>query len=150
MLIEDFSYQIPNGPVITHDKRSLLHSNSSKGILYRYPYKNEVINTEEKEIILDVSGLNASPDGMCLDSSGCVYIAMWGIGEVWMLDPDFALRAKIEVPYKFVSNVAFGGVNLNELVVTYAEDVNSSISGGLYRVPGIAVSGLVQSTWKEE
>jgi xylono-1,5-lactonase len=150
VLIEDFSYQIPNGPVLTQDKRNLLHSDSSKGILYRYPYQNGVINREEKKIILNVSDLNASPDGMCLDSSGCIYIAMWGIGEVWVLDPNFILKSKIKVPYKYVSNVAFGGKTLKDLVVTYAEDIHSGISGGLYRVPSVSASGLVQSAWKEQ
>jgi len=149
-LIEDSSYQIPNGPVLSHDKKSLLHSDSSKGILYRYPYQNGVINRDEKEIVLDVSDLNASPDGMCLDSIGCIYIAMWGIGEVWVLEPNFSLKSKIKVPFKFVSNVALGGKDLNDLVVTYAEDVNAGISGGLYHVPSIAVSGLIQSTWNED
>jgi len=148
-LIEDFSYQIPNGPVLSQDRRSLLHSDSSKGVLYRYPYQNGVINREEKEIILNVSDLNASPDGMCLDSSGCIYIAMWGVGEVWVLEPNFSLKSKIKVPFKFVSNVAFGGKDLKDLVVTYAEDINAGISGGLYHVPSITASGLVQSTWKE-
>ena len=149
-VIEDFSYQIPNGPVLSFDKRSLLHSDSLKGILYRYPYQNGVINREEREIVLDVSDLNASPDGMCLDSTGCIYIAMWGIGEVWVLEPNFSLKSKIKVPFKFVSNVALGGKDLNDLVVTYAEDVNAGISGGLYHITGVVVSGLVQSAWKEE
>jgi len=85
-----------------------------------------------------------------LDSTGCIYIAMWGIGEVWVLEPNFSLKSKIKVPFKFVSNIAFGGRNLNDLVVTYAEDVIAGISGGLYHVPGIAVCGMVQSTWNEE
>jgi len=149
-LIEDSSYQIPNGPILTHDKEYLLHSDSAKGILYRYPYQNGEINREGKEIILDVSYLDASPDGMCLDSSGCIYIAMWGVGEVWVLDPYFSLKSKIKVPFKFVSNVAIGGKYLTDLVVTYAEDTNEGITGGLYHVPDIAVSGLIQSAWNEQ
>jgi sugar lactone lactonase YvrE len=75
---------------------------------------------------------------------------MWGIGEVWVLDPLFSLKSKIKVPFKFVSNVAIGGKDLTDLVVTYAEDTCEGITGGLYHVPGIAVSGLLQSAWSEE
>ena len=37
-----------------------------------------------------------SPDGMTLDEEGNIFVAMWGIGEVWKIDKDANLLKKFK------------------------------------------------------
>jgi xylono-1,5-lactonase len=136
----DDNYHIPNGPVISLSGESLLHSDSLLGKVFSYPLKNGEILTHKKRNILDVSSIKASPDGMTIDSDGNIFIAMWGIGEVWKLTKNFDIDTKFKVPAKFVTNVSFGGPELNRLLVSYAEDETNS--GGLYEIENHKSIGL--------
>ena len=136
----DDNYHIPNGPVISLSGESILHSDSLLGKVFSYPLKNGEILTHMKRNILDVSSIKASPDGMTIDSDGNIFIAMWGIGEVWKLTNNFDIDTKFKVPAKFVTNVSFGGPELNRLLVSYAKDETNS--GGLYEIENHKSTGL--------
>jgi xylono-1,5-lactonase len=146
--LEDSDYFIPNGPIVTIDRSRMLHSDSAKGLLYSFDYYNGKIDINSKSIVFDSSNIDGSPDGMCLDGSGNIYIAMWGLGEVWMLNTSLEISKKFSIPFKFVTNVAFGGKNLDRLLVTYAEDQALDISGGLYLLEGHNAAGLPSGVWQ--
>jgi len=147
LIKEDENYLIPNGPIITKDQCSMLHSDSAKGLVYRYPYKDGVINTKFKKVALDVSDIGASPDGMCIDELGSIYIAMWGAGEIWKFNSKFNFEKKFTIPYRYVTNVAFGGEELDDLLVSYAEDKELGLSGGVFHVKGHGAKGVRPCKW---
>ncbi len=62
------------------------------------------------------------PDGLCLDAEGCVWVAMWGGGEVRRLTPDGALDRIVKLPVSQVTSIAFGGEDRDELFITTARD----------------------------
>ncbi len=62
------------------------------------------------------------PDGLCLDSDGCVWVAMWGGGEVRRLTPDGRLDRIVRLPVSQVTSLAFGGEDRDELFITTARD----------------------------
>ncbi|MGI8966768.1 MAG: SMP-30/gluconolactonase/LRE family protein [Limisphaerales bacterium] len=61
------------------------------------------------------------PDGLTIDSEGCVWSARWGGAAVVRHAPDGTLIERIEFPAKNVTSVCFGGENLNQLFVTSAK-----------------------------
>ena len=62
----------------------------------------------------------AVPDGLVVDAEDCVWVAMWGGGEVHRYAPDGALLAVLPVPVSQPTCPAFGGPGLDELYLTSA------------------------------
>jgi len=142
--IEDQGYVIPNGPIVGLNKTYLLHSDSYKGHIYHYLLDNNNIDLSSKRLVLDTSKLKASPDGMCIDRDGNIYVAMWGLGEIWKLDSSFNVQKKISAPGNFVTNLAFGGNDLNTLFVTYARDNEINKFGGFFILENYESFGIEQ------
>ena len=62
----------------------------------------------------------AVPDGLVVDAEDCVWVAMWGGGEVRRYAPDGRLLAVLPVPVSQPTCPAFGGPGLDELYLTSA------------------------------
>ena len=60
------------------------------------------------------------PDGMCVDSEGCLWVALFGLGEVHRFSPDGELLMAVATRVPNVTSCAFGGDNLSTLFVTTA------------------------------
>ncbi|HEY1281962.1 MAG TPA: SMP-30/gluconolactonase/LRE family protein [Acidimicrobiales bacterium] len=58
------------------------------------------------------------PDGMALDATGHVYVAHFGSGAVYVLDPRGAVVDRLAVPGRSPTNVCFAGHRHDQLVVT--------------------------------
>ena len=59
------------------------------------------------EVIADL-GDNAANDGLALDTQGRIYIAAWGTGEIWRLDPQTDELTLIARNMPGVASLAFG------------------------------------------
>lgn len=73
-------------------------------------------------------------------ASGCLWLAVWGAGEVRRFDPAGRLLARFEVPVSLASSCAFGGGGLRDLFVTTAPprpdgDDDEPLAGHLFRLP---------------
>ncbi|WP_322410809.1 SMP-30/gluconolactonase/LRE family protein [Microbacterium invictum] len=58
------------------------------------------------------------PDGLCMDTEGGTWVAMWGGGHVRRYDADGELDLVIEVPADQVTACTFGGPDLATLYIT--------------------------------
>lgn len=63
-----------------------------------------------------------NPDGLCVDSEGGVWTAVWGGSAVQRYGPDGRLDEVVEVAAKHVSACTFGGANLDELFITTSQE----------------------------
>lgn len=68
------------------------------------------------------------PDGLCVDSEGCLWLAVWGAGEVRRYAPDGQLLGTVSVPTPNVTSCTFGGSRGNRLFITTA--AQAAPSGG--------------------
>ena len=93
---------------------------------------------------------DGTPDGLTVDSEGCIWVAIWGGGQVRRFAPDGALIDTLHFPARRTSACAFGGPNLDRLFVTSAAAgatplTSDPLDGALFVVdPGC--SGLPSPT----
>lgn len=97
---------------------------------------------------------DGSPDGMCTDADGNLWIAIWGRGRVECRHPNGDLLAIVEVDAPHTSSVAFAGPALDLLVITTAtenmsaEDISRHPhSGHLFTARVDGVRGLPTPFW---
>ncbi|WP_067538244.1 SMP-30/gluconolactonase/LRE family protein [Nocardia crassostreae] len=69
---------------------------------------------------------DGEPDGLTVDSDGCVWTAVWGAGRVRAFDPAGRPRAEIEVGPSQVSSCTFAGPDLDILVITTAAEADAA------------------------
>jgi sugar lactone lactonase YvrE len=94
------------------------------------------------------------PDGMTVDSEGCIWLAVFGGGVVRRYSPDGSLDRELRMPARQVTSVAFGGDDLGDLYITCAAAWLSDEAlseqphaGGLFRHRP-DVKGLPANTFK--
>jgi sugar lactone lactonase YvrE len=61
------------------------------------------------------------PDGLAVDADGCVWVAVWGGGEVRRLTPAGAVDRVVRLPGSHVSTCSFGGADLRTLFVAVSQ-----------------------------
>lgn len=83
-------------------------------------------------------------DGMTNDADGNLYVATWGGSKVQKINPRTKkVELEIQIPAKFVTTLAFGGPQLDELFVATAHtDTQDPPAGALFKVTGLGVRGL--------
>lgn len=69
------------------------------------------------------SGLEGrgAPDGLAVDSEGCIWTAQWGGGVVLRLDPSGEVIGEIDMPVSQPTSCCFGGADLDALFITSAK-----------------------------
>lgn len=65
---------------------------------------------------------DGSPDGISIDSEGCLWVALYGGAKVRRFSPSGESLDEIEVPATQVTSCAFGGEGLDRLFTTTAGD----------------------------
>jgi sugar lactone lactonase YvrE len=83
------------------------------------------------------------PDGLTVDSEGCLWVAIWGGSAVHRFRPDGSLDGVVELPVTQVTAVTFGGPGLADLYVTTSQDTvaegTQPGAGAVFRYrPGVA------------
>ncbi len=96
---------------------------------------------------------DGTPDGMCVDVEGHLWIAVWGAGQVRRYTPDGILAGIIDVPAPRTSSVTFVGDDHDLLLITTASaDLTSDQvarypdSGRLF-LARVGTTGLPATPW---
>lgn len=81
-------------------------------------------------------------DGLTVDADGCVWVAIYGGGQVRRYRPDGVLDGIVELPVTQVTACAFGGDELGELFITTSReniaDGEQPEAGAVFRIrPGV-------------
>ncbi|CAN7469058.1 SMP-30/gluconolactonase/LRE family protein [Pseudoduganella sp. LjRoot289] len=141
-------YHICNGPAFSLDGRTMYHSDSLHGRTYAYDVAADG-SLGPARLWRQFGDGEGSPDGMTVDSEGCVWIAQWGGGRVCRYSPDGELLATIAMPVSQPASCVFGGPELKTLYITSAWEGMSDaqraaepLAGSLFAVdldvPGVA------------
>lgn len=114
---------VTNGPAVSADGSMLYHVDSGARTIWRFFIgADEAGNPgiRRKEIFLQLTEADGHPDGVVLDSEGCLWIALWDGWAVRRYAPDGSLLCQIDLPCARVTKISFGGPELRTSYVTTA------------------------------
>lgn len=118
--VVDQGYCVTNGPAISPDGKTLLHTDSAKRIIYAFDLDAQASVISNKRVWKIIPEADGYPDGMNFDRNGCLWLAHWAGGFVGQYSPDGELLQRFDLPAPNITNVAFGGPNLDRLFATSA------------------------------
>ncbi len=111
---------ISNGIGWSPDHRTLYFTDSPRKCIYAYDYDVLSGSIENRRIWVDSDDVDGVPDGLCVDSEGCVWSARWDGWHVARYDPEGRLMHKHALPVQRPTSCAFGGSDLKTLFITSA------------------------------
>ena len=115
-----------------------------------YPYRADDDHLGPRHQVVAVEPAAGLPDGMCVDATGSLWVALYGGGAVHRYTPEGVLDTVVSLPVPGPTSVAFGGPRGDRLFITTGGGwgrPNSSGAGGLWSVdPG--TTGPPATPWR--
>lgn len=145
----DTGYTIANGPAIDATQKIMMHTDSGRRTIYMFDLDVHKGILSQKRVWKVFSDNEGVPDGMCFDAEGTLWVAHWGASCVSRFALDGSLLLRVSMPTTNISNVCFGGAELDRLFVTSAkvgltsrELISDSLAGCVFEVLGHGATGL--------
>ena len=140
----DTSYKVTNGPAFSPDGRIAYHSDSALQVTYRSAVASDG-GLGPRETFLQFNPGDGFPDGMTVDSEGCLWIAFCDGWCVRRYSPSGEWLETLKLPVSRPTSCAFGGRDLDRLYISSASiDLDEQAlamqpnAGGLFMcVPGV-------------
>jgi xylono-1,5-lactonase len=131
----DAGYTIANGPAVSPDGSVLYHTDSGRGVIFRFRVDAQGALHERRSFI-EFEASWGKPDGMTLDHEGGLWVAHYGGGRVSRFHDDGRLDRSIALPASHITSCTFAGAELERMFVTSAADgaEHEAHAGGLFEV----------------
>lgn len=110
---------LSNGLDWSDDRESFYFADSASGGVDVFATDPETGTLGGRRRFVTVGGV---PDGLTLDAEGCVWVAIWGAGELRRYTPGGVLDTVVSLPVSQVTSAAFGGADLGTLYITTARE----------------------------
>jgi sugar lactone lactonase YvrE len=133
--------QLTNGVGVSPDGSTLYHNDTTPRIVWASELTADGMPVNRRPLHEFKEG---SPDGMAIDESGCIWIALIGSGKLARLTPDGKEDRVVNGPTAWTSSFCFGDPDPRNLfAVTFGgEPYDPQRSGGVYRAT-VDVGGAV-------
>lgn len=138
---------VPNGIGWSLDNRTMYFTDTTARTIFAYDYDPATGDMAKRRafIVVPADAGEGGPDGLTVDSEGCIWSARWGGWKVVRYDPDGKIEREVRLPVERPTSCAFGGRNLDELFITSAalditpeERQKQPWAGGVLRIhPGV-------------
>jgi len=112
---------IPNGMAWTEDEKTMYFTDTASRCVKQFDFTTKTGVIAHAKTVITVPQELGSPDGMCIDREGMLWIANWGASCITHWNPKTGeMIERVEVPAVNISSVCFGGENLDTLFITSA------------------------------
>ncbi|MFV3130403.1 SMP-30/gluconolactonase/LRE family protein [Niveispirillum sp. KHB5.9] len=129
---------ITNGPATSPDGTILYHTDT----LAQTVYAADILpdgSIANRRTFAKIGENDGYPDGMAVDSEGCVWVALFFGQSIRRYAPDGTLLGAVPMPVSNITKLAFGGPDLRTVYVTTAskglsdqERMEQPLAGGLF------------------
>jgi sugar lactone lactonase YvrE len=116
----DNDLTLSNGLGWSPDGTLLYSTDTVPGVIWSRAYSPDSGAVGPRSEFLHIT--DGSPDGLCIDADGNLWIAIWGAGEVRCYSPAGTQLATVTVAAPHTSSVAFVGPGLDTLLITTASE----------------------------
>jgi sugar lactone lactonase YvrE len=112
---------VSNGLAWSLDGKTMYYVDSPDRRVVAYDYDGATGGIDHVRTVYEVPEGGGFPDGMTIDTDGCLWVALWDGGRVLRIDPRTGRSLDaIEMPVSRPTSCAFGGAHLDELYITSA------------------------------
>jgi len=118
--VKESGIRISNGIGWSPDHKRMYYTDSLSRRIDVFDYDMECADISNRRCFADFSREESVPDGLAVDSEGCVWSAHWDGWKVTRSDPDGKLMSEIRLPVQRPTSCAFGGPDLQDLYITCA------------------------------
>jgi sugar lactone lactonase YvrE len=150
ILLIDDDLGLSNGLAFTLDGGALYSVDTRGGTVWIREYDAQTGGVGRRRAFLQIDG---TPDGLCVDEEGSVWVAIWGSGEVRCYSAAGKQIAAVDVAAPNTTSVAFVGAALDTLLITTASEQLSEAqlarypdSGRLF-IADVGVRGAPVPRW---
>lgn len=113
---------LPNGMGWSPASDVFYLADSEERVIYAFDFDLRRAALSRRRTLIAFTRRDGMPDGLCVDSSGDLWVAMWGASRVLRISPLGEIRAVLPMPVRQPSSCAFGGRELDVLYVTSARE----------------------------
>ncbi|MFI2239601.1 SMP-30/gluconolactonase/LRE family protein [Streptomyces chrestomyceticus] len=133
--------QLSNGIAWSPDATRMYYVDTRTRRIDVFDYDLDTGKAANRRVLTAVTDTDGLPDGMCTDTEGGIWVALFRGGAVRRYTPDGRLDREITLPASLTTSCGFGGPDLTDLYVTSARrDLGDAEpeAGNLFVVPGVA------------
>ncbi len=113
---------IPNGIAWSPDGRTMYMVDSGPRVIHAFAFDPDHAAISAERVLIEIAADVGAPDGMTVDASGDLWVAIYGGGQVRRYSPEGGLREVLSVPAAQSTSCAFAGPGLRRLYVTTATE----------------------------
>jgi sugar lactone lactonase YvrE len=113
---------ISNGIGWSPDGLTMYLADSGPRVVHAFRFDSAAGAISAGRILLHVPEEVGTPDGLTVDASGDIWVAIYGGGRVQRYSPEGSLQETLHVPAAQCTSCAFAGPQLNRLYVTTATE----------------------------
>lgn len=107
-----------NGLGWTTDSKTMFYTDSREKVIWSFDFDAETGTISGQKVHARIEDDAASPDGLTVDTDGCVWTALFGGYAVIRYDPAGKEMERVRVPAIRPTSCTFGGPDLKTLFVT--------------------------------
>lgn len=136
-----------NGLGWSPDRRELYFVDSPIQTVRAYPYDDDTGHIGDPRLVVAVPPGAGTPDGLCVDDDGCIWVALWDGSAVRRYTPGGRLDAVIPLPVARPTSCCFGG---DVLYITSARHGLANVQspdGAVFAVD-VGTTGPAATPWQ--
>ncbi|HEU5200482.1 MAG TPA: SMP-30/gluconolactonase/LRE family protein [Ktedonobacterales bacterium] len=144
----DTGFAISNGIGWSPDYKTMYFTDSPRQVIYAYDYDLLTGEIENRRPFIQTPGEASVPDGLTVDSEGCIWSARWGGWRLIRYDPQGKQEREISLPVQYPTSCTFGGPALDEVYITSAftelsvqQRVEQPLAGDVFRIK-LGIKGM--------
>ncbi|MGQ7848546.1 SMP-30/gluconolactonase/LRE family protein [Granulosicoccus sp. 3-233] len=116
----DGGFQVSNGMDWSPDGRTFYFTDTALGVVFSYDFDPVTGALSNRSSFLSFDPADGKPDGLCVDSEGNLWIAIWDGWRVACYDANGQLKRVIDLPVPRPTSCCFGGEDGKRLFITSA------------------------------